>query len=67
MPAGALKEAVRIPIGRVAVDADLHVPERAAGLVVFAHGSGSSRFSSRNVRWPERSNPPASARSSWIC
>jgi putative phosphoribosyl transferase len=24
------------------------VPERATGLVVFAHGSGSSRFSSRN-------------------
>jgi putative phosphoribosyl transferase len=32
----------------VAVDADLHVPDRATGLVVFAHGSGSSRFSRRN-------------------
>jgi len=30
------------------LEADLHVPERATGLVVFAHGSGSSRFSSRN-------------------
>ncbi len=29
---------------------DLIVPEAAAGLVVFAHGSGSSRHSSRN-RW----------------
>ncbi|HXF52736.1 MAG TPA: alpha/beta family hydrolase [Hyphomicrobiaceae bacterium] len=28
----------------------LTVPEDAAGLVVFAHGSGSSRFSPRNVR-----------------
>lgn len=30
------------------IGADLHVPERATGLVIFAHGSGSSRFSSRN-------------------
>jgi putative phosphoribosyl transferase len=44
----ALKEAVRIAIGNVAVDADLHVPDRASGLMVFAHGSGSSRFSRRN-------------------
>ena len=44
----ALKEAVRIAIGNVAVDADLHAPDRASGLVVFAHGSGSSRFSRRN-------------------
>ena len=28
--------------------ADLSLPEGAAGLVIFAHGSGSSRFSSRN-------------------
>lgn len=41
-------EAVRIDLGPVAVDGDLHVPEGAAGLVVFAHGSGSSRFSRRN-------------------
>jgi putative phosphoribosyl transferase len=26
----------------------IYVPERATGLVIFAHGSGSSRFSSRN-------------------
>ncbi|MGH9219623.1 MAG: dienelactone hydrolase family protein [Vicinamibacterales bacterium] len=30
------------------IGADLHVPDRAMGLVVFAHGSGSGRFSSRN-------------------
>jgi putative phosphoribosyl transferase len=41
-------EAVQIAQGRVVLDGDLHVPERAAGLVVFAHGSGSSRFSRRN-------------------
>jgi putative phosphoribosyl transferase len=41
-------EAVRIDLGTVAVDGDLHVSEAASGLVVFAHGSGSSRFSRRN-------------------
>ena len=48
MPTQLVREAVRIPIGSIAVDADLHVPAPAAGLVVFAHGSGSSRFSRRN-------------------
>ena len=32
----------------MAVDGDLHLPPRPAGLVIFAHGSGSSRFSRRN-------------------
>jgi putative phosphoribosyl transferase len=41
-------EAVRIDLGLVTLEGDLHVPENAAGLVVFAHGSGSSRFSRRN-------------------
>jgi putative phosphoribosyl transferase len=40
-------EAVHLALGPVAVDGDRHVPERAE-LVVFAHGSGSSRFSRRN-------------------
>ena len=30
------------------IGGDLYVPDGAAGLVIFAHGSGSSRFSSRN-------------------
>ena len=30
------------------IGADLHLPVGATGLVVFAHGTGSSRFSSRN-------------------
>lgn len=41
-------EAVRIEVGPAIVDGDLHVLERASGLVIFAHGSGSSRFSRRN-------------------
>lgn len=39
---------VRIPSGAVAVDGDLTLPEGAAALVAFAHGSGSSRHSPRN-------------------
>lgn len=48
MARDTVNEAVRINLGSVIVDADLHVPDRAAGLVIFAHGSGSSRFSRRN-------------------
>ncbi len=41
-------ESVSIDLGPVTLDGELHVPENAAGLVIFAHGSGSSRFSRRN-------------------
>ena len=44
----SLMEAVRIPAENATLDADVRVPANARGLVVFAHGSGSSRFSSRN-------------------
>jgi putative phosphoribosyl transferase len=48
MPAMAA-ESIAIPIrAGQQIEADLQVPERATGLVLFAHGSGSSRFSSRN-------------------
>jgi putative phosphoribosyl transferase len=40
--------AVRIAIGRLALEGDLRLPEAASGVVTFAHGSGSSRFSPRN-------------------
>lgn len=39
---------VSIPAGSVRLEGNLDVPERARGIVVFAHGSGSSRFSPRN-------------------
>jgi dienelactone hydrolase len=39
---------VRIRAGSSLIEGDLAIPERALGLVVFAHGSGSSRFSGRN-------------------
>lgn len=39
---------VRIPCGAAALHGDLVLPVGAQGLVLFAHGSGSSRHSSRN-------------------
>jgi dienelactone hydrolase len=39
---------VRIPCGDVELEGDLLVPAGAAGIVLFAHGSGSSRRSPRN-------------------
>ncbi|WP_255152451.1 dienelactone hydrolase family protein [Halorarius halobius] len=39
---------VTIPADGVALDGELVLPEGATGLVVFAHGSGSSRHSPRN-------------------
>jgi dienelactone hydrolase len=41
-------EAVEIPAGAISLKADLRVPARPQGLVIFAHGSGSSRLSRRN-------------------
>jgi pimeloyl-ACP methyl ester carboxylesterase len=39
---------VRIRVDGQAIDGDLAVPANAKGLVIFAHGSGSGRFSPRN-------------------
>jgi putative phosphoribosyl transferase len=42
------EQSVVIPAGTVQLHADLAVPARAAGLIIFAHGSGSGRRSPRN-------------------
>jgi len=41
-------EQLRIDAGKVQLEGDLSLPENAQGVVLFAHGSGSSRFSPRN-------------------
>lgn len=41
-------EEIAIKIGKVELKGDLAVPDAPHGLVIFAHGSGSSRLSSRN-------------------
>jgi dienelactone hydrolase len=39
---------VEVPLGEVTLAGQLSVPPAARGVVVFAHGSGSGRFSPRN-------------------
>lgn len=39
---------VRVPAGPVVLEGNLEIPEGATGIVLFAHGSGSSRHSPRN-------------------
>jgi len=40
--------ATNVPVGRIELSADVSLPDHAKGLVLFAHGSGSSRHSPRN-------------------
>jgi len=44
----AMERSVSVAAGEVTLQADLTVPAGAVGVVMFAHGSGSSRKSSRN-------------------
>ncbi|WP_418960650.1 phosphoribosyltransferase family protein [Streptomyces tritici] len=46
--AGLPPTEVRLPVGGAEVGGELTLPEGATGLVLFAHGSGSSRHSPRN-------------------
>ena len=52
MTRGALatmdERAVRVARGQITLDGDLTLPPHPRAVVLFAHGSGSSRFSSRN-------------------
>ena len=40
---------VHIPAGSATLEGSLSMPHHASGVVLFAHGSGSSRHSSRNI------------------
>jgi len=48
MNTAAEERSVRINTGSAELEGNLWVPENAAGVVLFAHGSGSSRHSPRN-------------------
>lgn len=39
---------VEVSAGKVTLEGNLYIPEKAQGVVLFAHGSGSSRHSPRN-------------------
>lgn len=43
-----LEQTVTVPVGMLSLGGTLGVPDGAEGIVLFAHGSGSSRFSPRN-------------------
>lgn len=43
-----IKKEVKINIGEVTLDGSLFIPNGARSIVVFSHGSGSSRLSPRN-------------------
>jgi putative phosphoribosyl transferase len=44
----SMESALRIPVGDVEVEGNMFLPQEAKALVIFVHGSGSSRFSPRN-------------------
>lgn len=47
-----MEETLHIPVGKTTLEANLFLPKASLppkGLIVFVHGSGSSRFSPRNV------------------
>ncbi len=48
MTVNAIHKTIEIPVRGVALEAAIDVPESAQGLVLFVHGSGSSRHSPRN-------------------
>jgi putative phosphoribosyl transferase len=43
-----VEHSIAIPSGTIQLDGLLYVPKKSSGLVLFVHGSGSSRFSTRN-------------------
>jgi len=48
MATNHLEQLVHIPIDSIKLEGSLALPRQSSGLVIFAHGSGSSRFSPRN-------------------
>lgn len=41
---------VKIPAGKATINGNLTIPAKTKGIVLFAHGSGSGRFSPRNTK-----------------
>ena len=48
MPVSLTDCSVQVPAGGAEIEGSLAVPNGSRGIVIFAHGSGSSRFSARN-------------------
>lgn len=43
-----INKEVKIPLNKIFLEGELTIPQKANAIVIFAHGSGSSRFSKRN-------------------
>lgn len=43
-----LNRETAVPLGKITLQGELIIPLKANAIVIFSHGSGSSRFSSRN-------------------
>ena len=43
-----MEQEVEIPVANAVIEGSLAIPSKAKGIVLFAHGSGSGRFSPRN-------------------
>jgi len=43
-------EEINIPVGKITLKGELLIPLKAEAIIIFSHGSGSSRFSQRNQR-----------------
>lgn len=48
MQASVNKTEISIPCGNMSMAGDLRIPDAAVSMVLFSHGSGSNRFSTRN-------------------
>lgn len=44
----SVQEEISIPVGGATLGGELVIPENAQAIILFSHGSGSSRFSRRN-------------------
>ena len=58
---------VKIPVNGIELEGMLVVPRHAKGVVLFAHGSGSSRLSPRNTFVATLCTSRESLPCSWTC
>ncbi len=49
MVEGVISTLIKIPVAGKRLEGELCIPAHSKALVIFAHGSGSSRFSERNI------------------
>lgn len=58
--AGTEETVIRIPTNGISIEGNLTILHKAKAIVIFAHGSGSSRFSPETPMLPKKSMKQAS-------